>query len=232
MTTSVWAQDCVILLHGLARSSGSMDKLEQHLDSLGFAVVNQDYPSTKHSVAKLTDIAIPPALELCDEKRASRTHFVSHSLGGILIRKYLGDNKIENLGRVVMLAPPNKGSEAADKLSKLPPYQWLNGPAGNQLGTNPYSTPNQLGAANFEVGIIAGNKTVNPILSQLLPNPDDGKVSVERTKLEGMTDFIVVEHSHTFIMQADDVIEEVTHFLKLGVFSESAHKATRPEGTP
>lgn len=213
---SVIASDCVVLLHGLARSDKSFSKIEQKLNEEGYFVINNSYPSTKHDIETLANDIIPRSVASCPD--SSQVHFVSHSLGGILIRQYLSENSLTNLGRVVMLAPPNKGSEITDEMKDNVLYKTVNGPAGLQLGTDSSSVPNQLGPANFELGIIAGTKTVNPILSQMLPNPDDGKVSVESTKLDGMADHIEVPYSHTFIMNKEDVIEQVIHFLKNGSF--------------
>jgi len=136
-----------------------------------------------------------------------------------LIRKYLSDHDIPRLGRVVMLGPPNQGSAAVDKLGDVPGIDWVNGPAGRQLGKGADSVPLQLGPAEFELGIIAGNRSIDPITSAVLDDPDDGKVSVEDTKLEGMDDFIVVEHSHAFMMRLQNPIELTIRFLQTGSFN-------------
>jgi hypothetical protein len=117
-----------------------------------------------------------------------------------------------------MLGPPNKGSEVVDRLKNIPGFEFINGPAGLALGTAKTSVPNSLGAVTYPVGVIAGSSTINPILSQMLPNPDDGKVSVESTKVEGMADHIIVPVSHTFLMRNDNVIKQVKAFLKTGAF--------------
>lgn len=148
------ASDCVVLLHGLARSDNSFSKMEQNLNEEGYFVVNNSYPSTKHDIETLANDIIPKSVALCLD--SSQIHFVSHSLGGILIRQYLSERPVSNLGRVVMLAPPNKGSEITDEMKDNLIYKTVNGPAGLQLGTDSMSVPNQLGPANFEVGIIAG----------------------------------------------------------------------------
>jgi hypothetical protein len=197
-----------------------MDKLADAFTSEGFEAVSVDYPSRDHPIEKLADIAVLDGIDRCPPD--SVLNFVTHSLGGILVRYYLTHNEIPRLGRVVMLAPPNKGSEVVDKMRNTPGYTILNGPAGQQLGTGKDSIPMKLGAVNFKLGIIAGTASVNPILSQFLPNPDDGKVSVERTKVEGMTDFMTVDHSHTFIMRAPDVILQTISFIRNGKFIREA----------
>ena len=219
-TANAVADDCVILLHGMARSSTSMEAMAEAIDAAGFTAININYPSRKYPIEELAPMAIGNGLELCEAAGATeQVHFVTHSLGGILVRKYLKDNEIENLGRVVMLGPPNQGSKAVDELGGVPGFDWINGPAGRQLGKGPESVPLQLGAANFELGIIAGNRTIDPITSAVLDDPDDGKVSVADTKLEGMDDFIVVEHSHAFMMRLQEPIELTIRFLKTGRFS-------------
>ena len=215
------ASDCVILLHGLARTSASMEKLAAALTSEGFQVANTAYPSRDHTIEQLSKVAIESGLSACAP--GATVHFVTHSLGGILVRYYMENytenNDLEGLGRVVMLAPPNQGSGVVDVLRDLPVFEFVNGLAGLQLGTDPDSIPSRLGAVEFELGVIAGSRSLNPILSQFLPNPDDGKVSVESTRVEGMADFITVSHSHPFIMQASDVIQQTIHFIRNGKFS-------------
>ena len=196
-----------------------METMAEAIDAAGFTAINVDYPSREHPIEVLAPMAVGRGLALCEAAGATdKTHFVAHSLGGILVRKYLKDNEIENMGRVVMLGPPNQGSQAVDELGDLPGVDWINGPAGRQLGKGPESVPLQLGAANFELGIIAGNRSIDPITSAVLDDPDDGKVSVEDTKLEGMDDFIIVEHSHAFMMRLQRPIELTIQFLKFGHF--------------
>lgn len=215
------AGDCVVLLHGLARTANSMQKMELGLTEAGFQTVNVAYPSREKTIEQLANIAIPQGLEGCRVKPdVKRIHFVTHSLGGILVRQYLSESEIDDLGRVVMLGPPNQGSEAVEGLSGVPGFDWLNGPAGRQLGKGPQSVPLQLGPAEFELGIIAGNRTIDPITSSVLENPDDGRVSVADTRLEGMDDFIVVEHSHAFMMRMREPIELTVRFLKTGSFAD------------
>ena len=117
-----------------------------------------------------------------------------------------------------MLGPPNKGSEVVDKLKYIPGFKFLNGPAGMRLGTGSEDIPKSLGPVNFELGVIAGTKSINLILSYYLPNPNDGKVSVESAKIDGMCEFVTLPTTHPFMMKNKLVIKEVIHFLKQGKF--------------
>lgn len=218
-------ETCVILLHGLARTSASMQKLSAVLETRGYKTVNTDYPSRKHTIEVLADTVIPGAISRCVQQNVSAIHFVTHSLGGILVRQYLSRHSMPLPGRAVFIAPPNQGSEVVDAFGKVPGYDLLNGPAGSQLGTGANSVPLKLGAVNFDVGVIAGTKTFNPILSQTLPNPDDGKVSVYSARVKGMCAFLTVPESHPFIMKSDAVIAQVIHYFESGEFAgERAEK--------
>lgn len=208
--------EAVILLHGLARKSSSMKKLEGELVNHHYKVINVDYPSTKHDIQSLAKWSIGNAIDGLEQCKS--IHFVTHSMGGILVRQFLHDHDIANLGRVVMLGPPNSGSEVVDILQNMPGFKTVNGPAGLQLSAKKEGLPNQLGPANFELGIIAGSRSVNLVLSTLLPLPNDGKVSVESSKLAGMSDHVTMPVTHTFMMRNPAVIAQVIRFLKEGCF--------------
>ena len=210
--------DCIVMLHGLARSASSFNKMEERLQALGYQVVNVDYPSRKQRIESLANEYIPLAIKSCGDKQI---HFVTHSMGGILVRYYLAHNVMHNLGRVVMLSPPSQGSEVVDKLGNMPGFDAFHGPAGKQLSTSSESMPNKLGAVDYPVGIITGNRSINLILSALIPGDDDGKVSIERARLEGMTDFLVMPHTHPMIMRSDEVIRQTVLFLQQGKFDDS-----------
>jgi len=215
------ASEEVILLHGLCRTTRSMTPVARALTNAGFQVRNVAYPSRTASVRKLADDAIGRAVADCQRDGAARIDFVTHSLGGILVRSYLERHPLPSLGRVVMLAPPNQGSEVVDKLGWTFVFKWLNGPAGNELGTDTNSVPNQLGPVNYPVGIIAGDRSINWMNSLLIPGADDGKVSIERTKLAGMSGWIVIHATHPFIMNNREAIRQTIQFLRTGAFDHS-----------
>ena len=208
----------VILLHGLARTHKSMAKLEKHLINNNYKVLNLKYPSTSKKIEEIAEKELAKAIDSCRKSGAEKIHFVTHSMGGIVVRYYLEHYDLPELGRVVMLSPPNNGSEVVDKLKKFFIFKWLNGPAGQQLGTDKNSMPQKLGKVDFDLGIITGDRTINFILSFLIPGPDDGKVSVKNAQTEGMKDFIVIHSPHPFIMKNSKVIMQTIAFLKNGEF--------------
>lgn len=212
-------RESAILLHGLARGSASMSAIEKALNEQGYHVQNIDYPSTSKSIDQLIAHIDEIYRSCCIASK--KTHFVTHSLGGILARVYLETHRISNIGRVVMIAPPNQGSEIVDQIGEWDIFKAIFGETGTKLGTGNKHLPRKLPNPYYEVGIIAGDAFINPVGWALLPSPNDGAVSVESTKLTGMRDFVVVNHSHTFIQQMSDTINLAIRFIKTGKFNPS-----------
>jgi pimeloyl-ACP methyl ester carboxylesterase len=194
-----------------------MKRLERALAADGYAVLNLRYPARRQGVE---DLAAHLGRAVIQSRSApdQRVHFVTHSLGGIVVRYYLQTRPPLNVGRVVMLGPPNGGSELVDLMRKIPLLRKHTGPSRGQLGTGPEGMPARLGPVNFEVGVIAGERSLNPLFSWLIPGRDDGMVSVERAMVAGMTDFLVVSRTHTFIMSTQEVIRQTRAFLRNGKF--------------
>jgi triacylglycerol lipase len=219
------SNECVVLLHGLNRSYRAMSKMAAGLQEAGYTTANVDYPSQSASVEVLAPLAVNEGLDKCRQANAERIHFVTHSIGGILLRYVESESPIPELGRVVMLAPPNQGSEVVDITRNWPTAELFSGKAGLQLGTDENSIPSKLGPVDFELGVVAGTGTINPFMSAMLPIPNDGKVSVASTKVEGMDDFLVVRKSHHYIVSSDVVIANTKEFLRAGKFLDSNDSA-------
>ena len=182
----------------------------------GYRVVNWHYRSAFGSIAEHAEAfarEVAPRLE-----DAPAVHFVTHSLGGIIVRHFLAIHPLPNLGRVVMLAPPNRGSEVADVLYStflarcVVPLR--------ELGT---AAMTALPAPAYPVGVIAGSRSHIPLFSRWMNHvPNDGVVAVERTKLDGMADFIVLPRTHTMLPWSRDALTQVFGFLENGRFDAAA----------
>ena len=214
-------QETVVLIHGLARTPDSMNKMERALKKQNYRVVNLGYDSREHDIETLAK-SVRSKID-AQAKDAEKIHIVAHSLGCILVRQIQATDPIENLERVVMLSPPNQGSEIVDEIGHWWLFKKINGPAGQQLGTDSGSVPNQLGSIDFECAVITGDRSINWINSlALVPGKDDGKVSVKSAKIEGLAAFKVAHVTHTFIMKNKAVIEDVVSFLQSGHFKDKA----------
>jgi pimeloyl-ACP methyl ester carboxylesterase len=211
----------VVLLHGIKKTSACMSKFARHLEGLGYRVRNLDYPSTRLPIEKIAE-RIELEIEDASESTADgKVHLIGHSMGGLVIRAVLKNYRPHNLGRVIMIGTPNKGSQVADFLKAVPLYQKLYGPAGQQLITDQSGFAEIFGPVDFDLGIIAGNRTIDPISSLVIGyrRPNDGKVTVENTKLEGAADHIVVATNHTFFPSSRVMWQQAEAFLCNGLFA-------------
>ncbi|MBY3119327.1 esterase/lipase family protein [Rhizobium laguerreae] len=213
--------DTVLLFHGIARTKKSMVKLAGFLSGRGYRVVNVGYPSTKFSISDLVDIIRPEIDGAAKEAGDGRVHFVGYSMGGLIVRAFLRNYRPANLGRVVMVGTPNNGSQIADFLKNWPLYRKVYGPAGQQLITDQTAMTELFGIVDYELGIIAGNRTIDPVSSLIigLRIPNDGKVSVESTRLDGAAAHIVIPANHTFLPVNKTMWSQTLSFLKDGRFT-------------
>ena len=208
----------VILLHGIGKSSKIMRKMHDHLLIHGYKPHNINYPSTKKPVEELAEYIYQRVKQLI-RANDCKLHFIGHSMGAIILRFMLQKYPLKNLGRVVMLAPPNKGSEVVDFFLKFAFFRKWFGPAAQQLTTSNNKLLEQLTEPKYEVGIIAGDYSVDKLYSWLLlDKPNDGKVTVESTKLNGSKDHIVLHASHPFIPKNKSVMQQTTYFIANGCF--------------
>jgi pimeloyl-ACP methyl ester carboxylesterase len=213
--------DGVILLHGLGRTRRSMAALDHHLARQGFRTINLGYPSMKLDIRRIAEEHLAPAVERLRGGADRTVHFVGHSLGGIVVRRYLQDHPVPARTRLVMVGSPNSGSELADLLVRFRWYRWIMGPAAVQLGTGSDSIPSRLGPVPAQIGVIAGSRSCLPFSRRIFHGPNDGKVAVERTKLAGMADFLVVHCGHTFMTGNRMVMDQVVCFLRDGAFAHA-----------
>ncbi len=207
----------VVVVHGLGRTPASMSVLEFRLEAEGYRVVSFGYPSRSEPMEGLVELLADEVLRCCAEQ-AETVHFVTHSMGGILVRAYLAERPTAHRGRVVMLSPPAGGSEVIDAFSDSPLLRLVVGPAGVELGTDSTGVAERFGPVRFTLGVITGDLSFNPVTSWIIPGPDDGKVSVDNARVAGAADFLVVSATHTFIMNQADVAEATIRFLREGRF--------------
>jgi pimeloyl-ACP methyl ester carboxylesterase len=214
-------QDGVVLLHGISRTALSFRKMQLALERAGFATLNLDYASRRKALEALAE-DIHPAIQRFADSIDTSVHFVGHSMGGLLARVYIGRYRPKRLGRVVMLGTPNGGSEIADRLKNFGAFRAFFGPAGQQLGTQRSAVDDaMLPPIDYPVGVIAGNRSIDPVAGTMLPKPHDGRVSVANTRLDGMADHIIVETSHPWLVRNGLAIEQTITFVRDGSFRRS-----------
>ncbi len=212
------SRECVICLHGLRSSSHVWKKLQKQLVVEGYNVLLINYPSSKFPIEKLAEEALVPAISRCRKKQNEKIHIVAHSLGSILARYYLQENDVAELGRVVMVSPPNNGSELVEKFHYVPGFRFINSPAGMQLGTDENGLIKSLEIPDYEFAVLTGSRSINWIESCFIPANDDGRVSIQSAKLKNMKEFKVIKTNHHFIPYKKETIQSIINFIKHGTF--------------
>ncbi len=199
-------RELVVLVHGMGRSQFSMVPMQHRLGKQGFRTLNYGYDSFGPDIATIAEDLNAVIARETEGDPPAKVHFVTHSLGGIVVRQLIADDRPENLGRVVMMAPPNQGSHTADRLSRW--VGWMLRPI-SELKTENSTVAAMAPPEAVEIAIIAGDS--------------DGKVSLEESQLEGAAEHVVVESGHTFIMNKPSVARLTGCFLRTGATSGCEH---------
>ena len=208
--------EVVVLVHGFSKHAQSMEPIGDYLAQYGYRFISVDYPSGEVNASEALALIHTQLAGCCDQAR--RIHFVGHSIGGLLIRAYLAEYQVDQLGNVVLIATPNAGSEFVEAMNRMPGYAEATGPLLQQMVPGEQGIPAQLPLPDYPVGVIAGSRTHNPLSWLLLPGDDDGAVSVSSTRMEGMQDFLVVPANHHWLRHDQRVLEEVLHFIQYDHF--------------
>ncbi len=210
--------ECVVLLHGLARTSGSMRGMAGALRAAGYRTVVVDYPSRQSDLETLAEDAVGRGIDACRDGSGAPIHLVTHSMGGILARTHFARHPpAADVRRLVMLGPPNRGSAVAGMLGRYRWFRRLLGPAALQLA--PASEPRRQSPLPLPTGVIAGTLSSDPWFSPWLPGADDGKVSVAAAWLPGLADFARVAAGHSFLTRDPRSIRLTLDFLERGRFT-------------
>ncbi|HRE31942.1 MAG TPA: alpha/beta fold hydrolase [Candidatus Berkiella sp.] len=209
--------ELVVLLHGIGRTSRSMRRIEKSLQQQ-YQTLNIDYPSRQYTTLSSAEHIYQQLLTVSNIDNLT-IHFVTHSMGGLMVRLLLNKYPLEKVQRIIMLGPPNQGSEVADFIYPYKFFQNFYGPALEEL-TTIYAKSHPFPAlpAYCELGIIAGNLNIDPICYFILPPGNDGKVTLENTKMDKMTDHLILRTSHSFMMYNAQVIQQISYFLGNGCF--------------
>ncbi|MFD2231087.1 alpha/beta hydrolase [Alkalimarinus sediminis] len=213
--------ECVVLLHGLWRSGFAMRSIASDLEDYGFHTVSIDYPSTEMEIPLLAENFVPDGIKQCQQTGADRIHLVTHSMGGILARQYLQNHRLPEGSRVVMLSPPNQGSDISKKFNGKRWYQWLVGPAGASLTQSNNGIISQLSEVDEPIGVIAAYRNWSLWPESWLPTPNDGTVSVKNMMLKEMDDVILVKSGHATMRYKDEIHHQIRHFIQTGAFDHN-----------
>lgn len=215
------SREVVYLLHGIGKSKFDMLRLQMALRREGYQVVNWQYPSRRYSICELAG----QLAAYIQAHPAERISFVTHSMGGIVVRTYLSNYRPSNVHRFVMIAPPNQGAWLANRLSQWRIFRWYFGPAGLDLCEGDAGKCVTAGIPECTFGIIAGGRQDQRGMNPFIPGDNDGTISVDCTSLPGAADFVVLPYCHPFIQMMPSTIRYVTNFLKTGCFHPAAPAA-------
>ena len=210
-------KELVVLIHGVLNTTKRMAGLEKYLSDAGYEVYNVDYPSTKHSIRKLTEI-VSNLIEKKNPQQYEAVHFVGFSMGGLITRMLLNQHKFNNLGRVIFIGSPHLGSEVADFVVKIPLLAKFFGPALNEMTTDCSLIKKMLGEPHYQFATIAGNRSYDLLGMLLIKGPHDGRVSLRSSLLNGSQDRLILPFAHLEMLRKKGLWQEVLHYIKHGKF--------------
>ena len=244
-------QDFLVLLHGIYGKSSDMESIAQNFKD-NYRIINIQYPTTKETAEEISDLYIEPNIENIKEQIFSenfhkkienqyyeiaensnkinknfnqnvKINFVAHSMGTGILRYYLKENPLENLGKVVFISPPSHGSHLADVpfVDKLPS---MLGKVVPQFSTKKDSFVNQLGEPDYDYMILIGNKTNNPLYSMIIRGKDDGMVPLKTAKMKSDNFKIIENTTHTSILKDKRTMKEISEFFKSSDLKEEKEK--------
>ncbi|ARU56935.1 lipase [Oleiphilus messinensis] len=211
-STAYIESECVVLVHGLWRSGAAMQPIAEVLNQSGYNVVVIDYPSTRLAIPSLARTYIHEGVQECADSHPTKIHLVSHSMGAILIRQYLQDHMLPSGSKVVMLSPPNQGSELSERFAGRWWFDGVVGPAASSL--TQHGIISRLAPLTVPVGIIAAKRNWSLWPDALLPEPNDGTVSLSSMALPEMNDWIEIESGHAMMRFNSAVQAQILHFLQ------------------
>ena len=244
-------QDFLVLLHGIYGKSSDMESIAQNFKD-NYRIINIQYPTTKETAEEISDLYIEPNIENIKEQIFSenfhkkienqyyeidensnkinknfnqnvKINFVAHSMGTGILRYYLKENPLENLGKVVFISPPSHGSHLADVpfVDKLPS---MLGKVVPQFSTKKDSFVNQLGEPDYNYMILIGNKTNNPLYSMIIRGKDDGMVPLKTAKMKSDNFKIIENTTHTSILKDKRTMKEISEFFKSSDLNKEKEK--------
>ena len=244
-------QDFLVLLHGIYGKSSDMESIAQNFKD-NYRIINIQYPTTKETAEEISDLYIEPNIENIKEQIFSenfhkkignqyyeiaensnkinknfnqniKINFVAHSMGTGILRYYLKENPLENLGKVVFISPPSHGSHLADVpfVDKLPS---MLGKVVPQFSTKKDSFVNQLGEPDYDYMILIGNKTNNPLYSMIIRGKDDGMVPLKTAKMKSDNFKIIENTTHTSILKDKRTMKEISEFFKSSDLNKEKEK--------
>ncbi|MDX1917369.1 MAG: hypothetical protein SFT68_05245 [Rickettsiaceae bacterium] len=213
--------ECVVLVHGFGKGRFSMGRFNSYFIEHGYKTIPVNYASRAYDIKYLAEYEVLPQIEE-ESSVCSKIHFVGFSMGGVITRYILAFHRPDNLGRVVFIGSPHAGTELVDYFGQ---YKWISnllGPAAMDLHSQSQflnSVPNYV---DYTAGVISGNFSLSPLGWVVFSAKEsDGTVSVESSKIEGMSDHLILKTSHTRLPYSPRVLEETLYFISKGEFRKA-----------